>query len=104
MRTLIRVDSANCVSCMNDARDALLARPLVQAVRSTVTAGCWEIEHDHDDLGEITSLIRGTLHGWEVADNGEIVMIATTLEVRDRCEAHGTDRPDATPATGSSES
>lgn len=103
MRTLIQVDNANCVSCLNDARDALLARPLVRAVRSTATAGCWEIDHDHDDLGAITDLVRETLRGWEVADNGEIVMIATNPEVRDRCAAHSTDQADTGPVVRPSE-
>ncbi len=91
MRTLIRVDNANCTYCMNAVRDALLARPLVHAVRSSAVAGCWEIDHDHDDLDAITNLVRQSLHGWEIADNGEIIMIATTPEVRDRCALHGTD-------------
>jgi len=91
MRTLIRVDNANCTYCMNDVRDALLARPRVNAVRSSATAGCWEIDHDHEDLAAITNLIRQSLHGWEVADNGEMIMIATTSEVRDHCALHGTE-------------
>jgi len=41
MRTLIRVDNANCTYCMNHVRDALLARPRVNAVRSSAVAGCW---------------------------------------------------------------
>jgi len=91
VRTLIRVDNANCTYCMNDVRDALLARPLVHAVRSSAVTGCWELDHDHDDLAAITNLVRQSLHGWEVADNGEIIMVATTPEVRDRCAWHGSD-------------
>lgn len=89
MRTLIRVDNANCTYCMNDVREALLARPLVRDVRSSAVAGCWELEHDHDDLTAIIDLVRQSLHGWEVAGNGEIIMIATTPEVADRCAWHG---------------
>ena len=89
MKTLIQVDNANCAYCMNDVRDALLARPLVNAVRSSAVAGCWEIDHDHDSLAAIASLVRQSLHGWEVADNGEIVMITTRPEVGDRCTLHG---------------
>lgn len=70
--------------------DALLARPLVNAIRSSAVAGCWEIDHDHDDLTAITELVRQSLHGWEVADNGEIIMITTTPEVRDHCAVHHT--------------
>lgn len=90
MRTLISVPNANCTYCMNDVRDALLARPLVNAIRSSAVAGCWEIDHDHDDLTAITELVRQSLHGWEVADNGEIIMITTTPEVRDHCAVHHT--------------
>jgi hypothetical protein len=92
MRTLIQVDNANCTDCMTAVRDALLARPLVHAVRSSAVSGCWELDHDHDDLHAITDLVRQSLRGWEVADNGEVIMIATTPEVRDRCAWHGVDR------------
>lgn len=88
MRTLIKVENANCTFCMNDVRDTLLARPLVRDVRTSVVAGCWEVDHDHDDVAAITGVLRQSLHGWEVADNGEIVMIATSPDVADRCGEH----------------
>lgn len=88
MRTLINVENANCTYCMNDVRDTLLARPLVHDVRTSVVAGCWEVGHDQDDVAAITDLLRQSLHGWEVADNGEIIMIATSPNASDRCAAH----------------
>lgn len=91
MRTLIRVANANCTYCMNDVRDALLACPLVHAVHSSAVAGCWEIDHDRDDLDAITHLLHESLHGWEIANNGEINMIATAPEIHGRCALHGTD-------------
>lgn len=54
MRTLINVENANCIYCMNDVRDILPARPPARS-----------------------------LHGWEVADKGEIIMIATSPDVSD---------------------
>ncbi|MGE0308354.1 MAG: hypothetical protein AB7N61_19105 [Acidimicrobiia bacterium] len=73
---------------MNDVRNALLARPLVHDLWSSAVAGCWEIEHDHDDVAAMTELMRQSLHGWKVADNGEIIMMATNPTITDRCAWH----------------
>jgi hypothetical protein len=73
---------------MNDVRDRLLADPQVHGVRLSATDHCWEVDHDYDDASIITGLLRQWLHAWEVADNGEVVMVATTPEPADRCAWH----------------
>ena len=88
MRTLVRVSGANCTYCMQDVRDELLVRPRVQEVNLWIHESCLEVVHDHDDAGAITNLLRRSLHGWEVADNGEIVMVVTAPEPIDRCHRH----------------
>jgi hypothetical protein len=88
MRTLVHVETANCMYCMNEVRDELLARPLVHDVHTTATAGCLEVEHDDDDPSALTDVLRRSLHGWQVADNGEVVSVRTTPEVADHCPLH----------------
>jgi hypothetical protein len=88
MQTLVRVEGANCPLCMNDARDRLLADPLVHEVRMHATAHCWEVDHDYDDTSVITDALRRWLHAWEVADNGEVVMVTTTPEPTEVCRWH----------------
>lgn len=92
MHTLIRVENANCTFCMNAVREELLARPLVHSVEMSATAGCLEVDHDHDDVSELTGLLRRSLYGWQVADNGEIVAVNTGSTVSGECAWHPSDR------------
>lgn len=89
MRTLVQVGGANCTFCMQDVRAELLSRPRVQQVNLWTPESCLEVVHEHDDVTAITDFLRRSLHGWEVADNGEIVMVETTPESVDRCQRHG---------------
>ncbi|MFP5577568.1 MAG: hypothetical protein ACLGIZ_04935 [Acidimicrobiia bacterium] len=79
---------ANCSYCMNAVREELLARPLVHDVWQSATKGCLEVDHDHDDPGALIEILRRSLHAWEVADNGEIISVATTPEPMDHCPWH----------------
>jgi hypothetical protein len=53
----------------------------------SITAGCVGVEHDHDDPTALVDLLRGSLRGWEIAGNGEIVQIGTEAELADVCAA-----------------
>lgn len=88
MRTLVRVGRANCTFCMQNVRAELLGRPRVREVNLWARRACLEVVHDHDDVAAITDLLRRSLHGWEVADNGEIVMVETSPDPIDRCRRH----------------
>lgn len=92
MRTLVRVENANCTYCMNEVRTELLARPLVHDVRLSATAGCWEVMHDHDDPQALTELLQRSLHGWQVTDNGEIVEVLTNPTSSSECLVHTAGR------------
>lgn len=94
MHTRIRVENANCTWCMNAVRDELLARPLVRHVEMSAMAGCWEVDHDHDDVSELIALLRQSLNGWQVADNGEIVAVKTGPTVSGECVWHPSSRPE----------
>ena len=87
MRTVVHVENANCTYCMNEVREELLARPLVHAVHTSATAGCLDVEHD-DDPSALTDVLRRSLHGWQVADNGEVVSVRTMPELADHCTIH----------------
>lgn len=97
MHTLVRLTHANCTFCLNEVRDELLRRPLVQSVTMSATAGCLDVEHDHDDPAALGRLLREHARGWEVADNAEIVMVPIDAEPSDRCRWHD---PSATGRSG----
>ncbi|HXH58165.1 hypothetical protein [Iamia sp.] len=97
MRTVIRVESANCSWCMNAVRDELLARPLVHHVQMSAMAGCWEVVHDHDDPSALVDLLQQSLHGWQVASNGEIVQVTTSPVVAGECSWHSASADAAAP-------
>ena len=75
MRTLIRVENANCTDCLNAIQDALMERSLVRSVRLHSADGCIEVEHDHDEPDALVELLRTSLRGWQIADNGEIIQV-----------------------------
>ena len=91
MRTLVRVQNANCSWCMNSVRDALLARPLVTDVELHPVEGCWAVDHDHDDPDELCSVLSQSLHGWTVQTNGEVVQVATDPGIVGSCDLHPPD-------------
>ena len=75
MRTLIRVENANCTDCLNTIQDVLMARSLVKSVQLHAADGCIEVEHNHDEPEALVELLRTSLRGWQMADNGEIIQI-----------------------------
>lgn len=88
MRTLIRVENANCPDCLNAIQDVLMARALVQSVHIHAADGCIEVEHDHDAPDELVELLGTSLRGWQMADNGEIMQVPTNPAVAHVCHLH----------------
>ncbi len=88
MRTRIEVENANCRYCVDAVRRELLARPGVHRVEVSSTAGCLEVDHDHDDPAALIELLHRSLHGSQVADNGEVVMITIDPVVTYDCSMH----------------
>lgn len=90
MRTLIRVENANCTDCLNAIQDVLMARSLVQSVHLHAADGCIEVEHTHDEPAALVDLLRTSLRGWQMADNGEIMQTPSIPEVAHVCHLHDT--------------
>ena len=85
MKTLIRVQNANCPDCLNAIQDTLMARPLVRTVHVHAADGCIEVEHDHDAPDELVELLGSSLRGWQMAGNGEIMQVPTNPAVAHVC-------------------
>lgn len=95
MKTLIRVDNANCTDCLNVIQDVLLARSLVRSVRLHTADGCIEVEHDHDEPDALVELLGRSLRGWQIADNGEIMQTPSVPAVAHVCHLRDArSRPD----------
>ncbi len=91
MHTLVRVENANCSYCMNAVRAELLTRPLVRHVQMSAVDGCLDVEHDHDDPAALIAVLTTSLHGWQAADNGEIVAVTTNSTLSTGCAWHAPD-------------
>lgn len=100
MRTLIRVENANCTDCLNAIQETLLARSLVRSVHLHAADGCIEVEHDHDAPDALVELLRTSLRGWQMADNGEIMQTPSIPEVAHVCHVHAA-QSQPTPLPGS---
>ena len=85
MRTLIRVENANCTDCLNAIQDAQMERTLVRSVQLHSADGCIEVEHDHDEPDALVELLRTSLRGWQIADNGEIIQVPSVPAAAHAC-------------------
>ncbi len=70
--------------------EQLRARPLVCHVHLNASEGCLIFDHEHDDPRALIARIQHDLHGWELADNGERVMV--DLAVHEDHSADGQGR------------
>ncbi|MDQ6837716.1 MAG: hypothetical protein M3137_05080 [Actinomycetota bacterium] len=77
----MELSNSNCTWCRDALVDQLRTRPLVQAVHVNSTAGCLVVDHDHDSPKALVADVHRVLRGWELADNGERVMV--TLDVHE---------------------
>ncbi len=99
-RTELRIDGANCSTCLNATLDALRAIPGVTRAASSATAGCLAIEHDGIDEGLLLDAVRANLHGVARAST-EIVMVSVEpLVAALHCRHGATDPPPAGPDRG----
>lgn len=88
MRTELRIEGANCPTCLNDTLDVLRSTPGVRDVATSSTSGCLAIDHDDLDPTRLAETIRGHLHGVSIA-GAEIVMVSVEPMVADLHCTHG---------------
>ncbi len=90
MRTIVGLANSNCSWCLNVMADRLAARPLVHAVHLDATSGCLVVDHDDDDPAVLVAEIHSNLRGWEMADNGEAVMVDLGVHEASACRRAAT--------------
>lgn len=88
MRTEMRIDGADCPTCLDATIDALRAVPGVRQVVTSITAGCLAIDHDDLDVAMLVDTVRSHLHGVSMA-SAEIVMISVEPLVTEIHCSHG---------------
>ncbi|HET9731513.1 MAG TPA: hypothetical protein VFP54_02455 [Acidimicrobiales bacterium] len=88
MRTVVELGNSNCTLCRDAVIDHLMTRPLVRQVHPDSSAGCLVVEHDHDSPAALLAVIEDDLRGWELADNGERVMVRLEVFEGARCVLH----------------
>lgn len=85
MKTFIRLDNANCSDCLNTVSAELTDRPLVNSVELSATSGCLEVDHDNDDPQALLDVLNSSLHGFVLADNGEVVYVQSGAKLSPTC-------------------
>lgn len=85
MRTVVQLANSNCTWCLRYVSDRLRARPLVRQVHLDSAAGCLVVEHDHDNPMALVAEIHDDLRGWELAANGEVVMVDLDVHEESEC-------------------
>lgn len=85
MRTVVGLANSNCAFCLNLMSGRLAARPLVRSVHLDAAAGCLVVDHDHDDPEALVAQIHDDLRGWEVAENGERLMVDLGVHEESAC-------------------
>lgn len=99
MRTIVQLGNSNCGWCLKAMADHLRAQSLVHRVRLNQATGCLAVDHDFDDPSTLIVKIGGDVRGWELASNGEVVMVE--LDVHEESECRWRERvPDAVAESG----
>jgi len=96
MQTIVQLGNSNCGSCLNAMADHLRGQSLVRRVRLNQATGCLVVDHERADPSSLIAEIRGIVRGWELAGNGEVVIVE--LDVHEERECRWRERvSDAVP-------
>lgn len=90
MRTIVQLGNSNCGWCLNAMVNRLRAQSLVRRVQLDQAAGCLVVDHDRDDPSAMISEILELVRGWELASNGERVMVELDVHEELQCPWRGT--------------
>ena len=85
MRTVVRLGNSNCGWCLRAMMEHLNAQPLVRKVKLNATAGCLVVDHDLGNPAALIADIRPEARGWELAGNGEKVMVELDVHEESQC-------------------
>jgi hypothetical protein len=77
----IRVRGANCPLCLEATKERIRAEDGVIAVSSSMSGTCLKVDHHGLARSRLFAILREHLHGWDIALNGETVMVTVTPEV-----------------------
>jgi len=88
MHTELRIEGANCPTCLNATLDALRQLPGVDRVALSSASGCLAIDHAGVDQARLADVIRDRLHG-VTTYGAELVMVSVDPLVADLHCSHG---------------
>jgi hypothetical protein len=91
MRTVVQLGNSNCGWCLDAITRRLRAQTSVRRVRINATAGCLVVDHNYDDPTALIEDIRKNVRGWELAANGEVVMVDLDIHEEAQCRWAGVD-------------
>ena len=86
----ILVKGANCPLCLEATKERIQAEAGVSAVSSSMSGTCLKVDHHGMTRSRLLAILRDHLHGWDMALNGEQVMVTVTPEVAELHCGHGT--------------
>jgi hypothetical protein len=90
MKTQVYLRGANCPVCLETVRDLLLADSRVEAVHSSFSDQCLEVEHADMPNDDLVRVLQQNLHGIEIGSNGETGMAEIVPQVgKWHCHATG---------------
>jgi len=88
MHTELRIEGANCPTCLNATLDALRATSGVRHATTSSVAGCLAIDHDGLEVSALIDQVREQLHGVAMSA-AEIVMVSVEPLVAElHCSHH----------------
>jgi len=85
MQTIVQLGNSNCGSCLNAMADHLRTQSLVRRVRLNQAKGCLVVDHERADPSSLIAEIAKDVRGWELASNGEVVMVELDVHEEFEC-------------------
>ena len=83
----IDITGADCSWCLNESLDAVRALEGVSSVRSSISGGCVEVEHDLAEVAPVLEVLRRGLRGSDLSTN-EAQLVAVEPSVQRGCCSH----------------
>jgi len=85
VRTELRIDGANCPTCLGELLDRLRHIDGVVSVTASIAAGCIAIDHAGLDAEQLTSTVRAVLHGVALSGNETVMTEVEPMELDVQC-------------------